>query len=433
MLENIDSDHNDVAAAAATALAKIVDKVALSPQQQDEMIDALHDRYNKCKGRPESAGLREAIISAMGVVGDESCLAVLGGALDDKSASVRLASVNAMARLGDGKAARLLAPLSGDPDRGVRQAVIAALGAMAGREHLQTILRRTEKAVEADAAVRQHAWDVAMGVLAKADSKQLGEVLATLPGNVEGAPRRINILKLYVDALQSEKSSFLPHAQRRLAAALIASGLPAESGPYLRDAYAAYSLAGSDEAVAVWNQWVDVLLATDDISVVQVLVDQSDDQAHALAVEKLTARLNALSAVEKWQSIIMLASETLRKQAVRLGPARREAITQLLETAATEQAVADRRKVQALVGELISSEESMRGKAAESLQSMSDRAVDPLLEELKRVISGNAPNTNAEKAILEILRQIAPKLTGYDPASPGKQRLELIETWLGGE
>ncbi len=141
VLAGIDSDNNEVAAAAATALAKIVDKKTLSVKQQDEMISALHDRYRKCRNRAESAGLREAIISAMGVVGDESCLTVLGGALKDESASVRLASVNAMAELGEGKAVRLLTPLSRDPDRGVRQAVIAALGAMAGREQLQTILK----------------------------------------------------------------------------------------------------------------------------------------------------------------------------------------------------------------------------------------------------------------------------------------------------
>ena len=429
VLESIDSKHNDVVAAAATALAKIVDKESLSPKQQKEMIDVLHDRYGKRRAKPESAGMREAIISALGVVGNESCLAMLGKALKDESASVRLASVNAISRLGVDKSERLLAPMSSDPDRGVRQAVIASLGAMAGQEHLQRILQRTDPAVEPDAAVRQHAWTVAIGVLAKADSKQLGEVLATLPVNDEDASRLIKILKLYVEVLKSEDSNYLPHAQRRLAAALIASGLPAESEPYLRDAYKGFSLAGSDEAAGVWDQWINVLLATDDISVVQVLSGQRNARAHARAAEKLIARLNALSAVGKWQATIMLSSETLRKQAVRLGLARREAITHLLEIASAEQAAADRKKVEALVGELVSTDESIRSKALESLQSMGERSVDPLLQELKKALSAETQNATVEKAIIEVLRQIAPNLTDFDLAAPKEQRLEQINKW----
>ena len=69
-------------------------------------------------------------------------------------------------------------------------------------------------------------------------------------------------------------------------------------------------------------------------------------------------------------------------------------------------------------------------KAAEAeLQTLGDRSVSPLLEELRKIVDSPKSDAEAEKVILAALRLVAPKLTGYDPASTKAERLKRIEAW----
>ena len=58
------------------------------------------------------------------------------------------------------------------------------------------------------------------------------------------------------------------------------------------------------------------------------------------------------------------------------------------------------------------------------------REIAPLLDELQKIVSAEKPNPDGEKALLTILGQIAPKLTGYDPAAARPERLKIIQAWL---
>ncbi|MCJ7543759.1 MAG: HEAT repeat domain-containing protein [Phycisphaerae bacterium] len=429
VLAEINSRHENVSAAAAGAVARIASRVPLDEAQRRGASEAIVLRYKAIDpSAGEGLALREALLSAMGVVGEESFMPVLADALKDPSAKVRLAAVGALARVGKAAAAPALAALTADGDRGVRQAAIVALGSVGGKEHLPTILNLTNPAVEADAMVRQQAWDVAMKLLAEADEETLAAVADSLAARDDAAAERIQILQMRVDRLKARRSERLPQAQRRLGAALMQAQRPAEAAVQLGEARAAYAAAGAPEARALWEAWVDALLAADDPACVTAMAEQSDGQALSAALRKLTGHLSALDAQQKHLTVVLLATEALERLTGRLSAAQRRTLRQMAEQAEAKQAALDAQKVATLAPLLAGDDEDAR-KAAEELVAMSTRAIPPLLAELRKAVAGDAANSKVEIAIVDVLRQISPKLTGYDPSASAKAKLELIDTW----
>ncbi|MDY6912996.1 MAG: HEAT repeat domain-containing protein [Planctomycetota bacterium] len=441
VLAEIESDSEIVAAAAAAALSRIAAAQPLDDDQHDSAVKALLGRYARAGQVAEPdpvAALREALLTAMGVVGDKDFIAALEGAAKKPSATVRLAAVNALARIGQARSAAIIRPLVADPDRGVRQAAIAALGTLDGQEHLQSILQRTDPAMERDAAVRQQAWDVAMDVLAKADAGTLGSVADSLADRADADAQRIKVLQMLVELLKTEKSADLPARQQALGRALVKAGRPAEAAPYLAEAHKLLAAAKSIRADRAWIEWIDALLAAADPAAVKAMADENvTDELFVEALKRLNARLKVLAGELKFSPVILLAQAAIDQLSQRLTVRHRTELEKLLAHSRSEQAAADRRKVAGLVGQLLGAEESARDAAEKQLQAMSDRAVVPLLEEMKKLLADeekpDADTEKAEKAILALLSQLAPNLTGYDPASARADRIKQIETWLKGQ
>jgi hypothetical protein len=100
----------------------------------------------------------------------------------------------------------------------------------------------------------------------------------------------------------------------------------------------------------------------------------------------------------------------------------------MAEEAKAKQSALDEQKVATLVPLLVGDEESAR-KAASELVAMSTRATQPLLAELRKAVTGESADPEIEKAVVEVLRQISPKLSGYDTSASTKAKLELIDAW----
>lgn len=130
VLEEINSKYKQVAAAAAEALAQIASKQALEAELRKKAVKTVVDRYEQASKANDTAALREALLTAMGALGDKRVVKLLIGALKDPAATVRLAAVNALAGLGQKESAAAIVALATDNDRGVRRAAIAALGAL---------------------------------------------------------------------------------------------------------------------------------------------------------------------------------------------------------------------------------------------------------------------------------------------------------------
>ena len=428
-LAQIRSRDDSVAAAAAEALARIVSQKPLQEDQRNEAARTLVARYRQMDAANDVPALREALMAAMGAVRDKDFLPILQDALHNSAATVRLAAVNALAQFAQADLAATLVGLISDPDRGVRRAAIAAVGTLGGQRYLQTVLKQTDPQVEGDAAVRQQAWDVAMGILAKADPKVLASVAQALADRTDAANQRIKVLQMLVGALKAAKSEALPSTLRELGLALMKASRPAEAAPVFAEAQALLLAEKSPQAQEVWLEWIEALLAADDPVVVKALAEQSEE-AFAKAWALFDAHLKRLLDAEKYPPAILLAGEAVKQLSSRLTARQRQVLSDVLAGATARQIAADRERVAKLAPQLSAVDESARTAADAELQSMGERAVAPLLEELKKVVIADAPG--AEKAILAALAQIAPKLTGYDPAAPKADRIKLVDSWLKG-
>jgi len=431
MAEAVQSAHENVAAAAAVAMARIVTKNGCPEQQRAALSGVLVSRYRMSQEGGNSIDLREALLSAMGAVKDLSAVEVLLGALQDREARIRLAAVNALALLKlDATASAPLAPLMNDPDRGVRQAAIRALGSLGGPEYLSDILRRTDPTCENDASVRQEAWNTVMKILPAANAELIGAVGRSLADRDDALEQRIEVLELLAGKLKAEDSPRLPRALVDLAGALLEADRAAEAASHLGEAYPLLRAADDPAAGDAWALWVRAMLQADDLACVGLMAQQADESAFDQAVASLLTHLAALSDRQRYLTLIALSQEALEQLSDRLDASQKQEIEALLATARAGQLSADRQRVAELLSRLTAGDPAVRREVMQQLADMSSRAVLPLVEQLKGNITSQQPDGDLEKAIIEVLRQLAPSLSGYDPEAPLAEKLRQVDAWL---
>lgn len=433
VMVEINSKQDDEAAAAAIALGKIAAKGALDEETQKQAVKALTERHQLAMKNASDASVREAILAAMGDVGDKSFVPLLDGALKDDAATVRLAAVNSLAQLGAAGSVASIEKLVGDSDRGVRSAALTALKTLGGEKYLPVILQRTDPAVEDDAASRQQAWDLVLGMLSKADVKALADVSDKLASRPDASAQRIKIMQMQVTALEESASPDLPVALRQLGAVLVKECRPAEATPYLAKAHELLKTAKAPEAAEVWQGWVEALLLADDPLAIRMMADQPGDSEFAKALKFLDGRLADLKKGEKWQPMCVLAGECCKQLPKRLTAQQRQNYDELLNQSRTQQLAVDRQRVSKLAAGIITGDANAQKTAVTELLGMGDRAVPPLLAELKALVESEKPSPVAEQAIIDVLKQLSPKLTGYDTTAPKDQRLKIIVAWTNGK
>ncbi len=435
VLKEVDSKDAPVAAAAAAALARVALAAPLEGAIHDLAVKVLLARYADSSSSSVNGygpALREALLTAMGTIADENFIPAMRSALADAAATVRLAGVKGLAQFRKPELTDAVAGLAGDDDRGVRQAVLDALGLIAGARDLQTVLKRTEPAVEPDATVREKAWTVAMAILAKADAQTLAGVCDALADRQDAVSQRITLRQMLVASLRASKNNQWPAASRKLAFDLLAASRPAEAAPLLGQAYAACQAGKSPEAREVYLEWVNALLKANDPLIFKAMADAAREGEFPGVLEKVEKRIGELMADGKYAPAIMLAGEVIRQLSSRLSPAQAASFQKILDDAKARQLAVDRARVEQLAAQLQSADATTGKTAAAELKAMGDRAVGPLVEALRTVVAGAQPNPVAEKAIVDILVQIAPKLTGYDLAEAKALRLKRIQEWVDG-
>ena len=435
VLKEVDSKDAPVAAAAAAALARVALAAPLEGAIHDLAVKVLLARYADSSSSSVNGyapALREALLTAMGTIADENFIPAMRSALADAAATVRLAGVKGLAQFRKPELTDAVAHLAGDDDRGVRQAVLDALGLIAGARDLQTVLKRTEPAVEPDATVREKAWTVAMAILAKADAQTLAGVCDALADRLDAVSQRITLRQMLVATLRASKNNQWPAASRKLAVDLLAASRPAEAAPLLGQAYAACQAGKSPEAREVYLEWVDALLKANDPLIFKAMADAAQEGEFPGVLEKVEKRIGELMADGKYAPAILLAGEVIRQLSSRLSPAQVASFQKILDDAKARQLAVDRARVEQLAAQLQSADATTGKAAAVELKAMGDRAVGPLVEALRTIVAGAQPNPVAEKAIVDILVQIAPKLTGYDLAEAKALKLKRIQEWVKG-
>ncbi|MCD4823083.1 MAG: HEAT repeat domain-containing protein [Phycisphaerae bacterium] len=439
VIMGIRSQENSEATAAAKAMGRIAAEKPLTAVQQAIAAEALVQRYTQA-GKKNSEELREALLEAMAVVADKRAAASLIDALTDKAGVIRLAAVTGLGRLEVKDAAAAIEPLIADTDRGVRQAAIAALVKLGGNGYLRKILARTDPATESDPEVRRAAADGVRTLCKTADAKTLAELLEVLNKRKDAIELKIDILKQYVAVRRANKQADLTDDLRKLGLALYEAGRAEEAAPPLAEAYAlAKEHPKPKSSVAqrllqgIWFDYVGILLAANDPSFAGIMAQRPDaDEFNSFrnGVKLLRKRLAELSKKKEYLAVVSLSEAALGQLAKRLTARQQADLQTILARAHDRQLALDRRQIEALLPGLLSVELDRRAEAETQIKNMGDRAVHPLLEQLKTAASADTPDPKAEDAIFDVLRQINPKLGEYDSAAEKAQRLARIDAWL---
>lgn len=429
LIRDIESTDGRLTASAAAALGRIAQASKLSEKLRSAARDALLTRYAKVAASDNDVETRTSLLVAMGTLGDEAFLDALKTGLKGESTRVRLAAVNGLMKLGSEETAEAIKPLLKDKDRGIRQASLVALGRLGGGDYLKDVFALTDPKAETESAVRRQAWDVSMELMKTASAETLAGVVAELSKRTDSPAERIRVMEMYVATLKKTKSDRLPSAQRALGLMLVDAKRPAEGGPKLKKAMEHYRDANSPLAETVWLEWVTAQLAANDTSAIQAISDQKNQQQYGKAMELFRKRLNALVTNENWSTTILLTEQALRQLKSRLGETQDKALQAMLAEARNSLHTADRKRVATLVSQLTSSDASARKAAQDGLTGMGGRAIAPVLEQLDTLLQTKEPNAKLERELLNVLRQIAPELTGYDASDPAKTRREVIQGW----
>lgn len=430
VLAELQSKPDDEAAAAAIALGRLARKQPLEDDLRRQAVKALGDRYALAQAGAADASVREALLGAMGDIGDKAFIPLLEAGLKDEAATVRLAAVNGLAILGSTASAASIEKLVADPaDRGVRGAALAALKALGGEKYLGVILQRTDSGVEDDAANRQQAWDLALGILSKADAKRLTETADKLSTRPDAVAQRIKVMQMLVAMQEEAASPELSTSLRLLGGALSKNARYAEAAPYLAKACDLAVKAKSDKAPEVWQEWVEALLCADDPLAIKMMAEQANADQFARAVKAFDTRLADLKKKENWQSMCVLTGECSRQLAKKLTSRQSQGYKEILSQATTRQVAADRQRVAKLSAGIVTGDAAAQKAAVTELLAMGDRAIEPLVSELKALVESDKPNPVAEQTLADVLQQLSPKLTGYDTAAPKDQRLKVLLAW----
>jgi HEAT repeat protein len=429
VLPRLNSKYDTVCAAAAKALGWIAMKQPLPDEQRQEAVRALVERYKQASGVSAGDGLavREALLGAMGVLQDKRFLPVLQEACKDANANIRLMGASAIVELKDPEAAEGLLPLLSDADRGVRLLAVRGLAALDGVKHLEPVLRRADPAVESEPSVREAAWTAGLGIFAQSSDRVLMAVCDRLKERGDAEVQRAQVLRVLVDRLREAKSPDLLPRQRELASALMALRRPAEAAAVLAEAMT--NSPPPELASALWHEYVDCLLAANDPSVCRVLADQVNEDDFSLGVGKLLLQLEQATTGDQYAVAMAMVAEARRTLFGRLSESRRQVVLDIQAVCVTQQAKADRALVAQQVVALAGADESVRAAATTRLVALGDRAVLPLIDELRKDLTAAKPNPDVEKAVVAILKQLTPHLNNYTLTAPLAEKLARLDDW----
>lgn len=425
VLREIANEDDREATAAAEALARMAQARPLEEDRRRQAAEALVDRYRQAGRNGNGATLREALLTAIGVVGEPSAGPILIEALKDPSGLVRLSAVGGLATLQLNDAVKAIAPLMADEDRGVRQAAISALARLGGLDYVMTIVPRSTEAVEPDPAVRNAAVAAVLAMAGEADLKTLRGLIDDLQPDQAAPALRIELLRLLVDRLGSGDGKELPRVLGRLGGELLARDRSVEAVPVLAEAYR-LAAEGGDEALRLraFERYIDALLAASDPAVGRVLAEQGDEKAYRVAMEKLNRRLRELLQQERHVAVASLGGEALRALDEKLSQREKTLLADLTARARQSRLQADREAVRKLLGQVLTGDVEARGEAEQQLRAMADRAVLPLLELLREALASDEPDARQEATLTGLLGELEPdlRLYGEDVRLPEKRR-----------
>ncbi len=430
LVKGVAEQDRRVASAAANSLARLAEKGALSDARKESASDALRKRYAVLTEGPETASLREALLTAMVNLKDRRLSELMTLAMKDSAPAIRLNAIRGLQNLNLPESLPAIAGMTSDTDRGVRLSAVAAVGAMGGVDYIETLLSRTDVRVETDPAVREQSWNVVTNLLTKLDTPRLSALADRLAQRPDAGPYLVSVLKLWAERIPEDKPDQWLPVRQRLGEGLMAASRPAEAAGELAKVHAGLTRSGDAKAQDIYLKLIEALLAADDASAAVKIAESRDPAQFVVACESLQKRLTTLKEKKDWDNLVNLCMATKTKLGPRLTPTQRFFVEDTFVEARKQQRMADEARVSALVPKLLTGDEVARLAATKDLTAMNQRAVAPLIGSLKVIVQSDTPDPTAEKTLLDLLSSLSPQLKGYDLASSVTDRLKTIESWL---
>ena len=430
VLNQIQNEDEAQARAAALALGQIASAKPLNKYNSTRAARSLNSRYDKALAGKNALALREALLNAMSIIADPSAVSVFKSALKDPAAVIRLAGVTGLTKLKHAASSAEIAAHISDPDRGVRQAVLNAIATLAGKEYLLAILDRTDPEIEEDSAIRTEANRWVLDLAKTADSKMHRKILDKLKTRKD-SELRISMRKIFVAELRKLKDGKLALALNALSRDLQIANRSVEAVTIAREAY---MLAAADTKMAkhlpeFWQNYVTALIASNQPLAAKLVATQKDKKLRETATMQYQTQLKTLMNAKNYLAVIKLAKAALENK-IETDSWSESKILNLIDQATKAQIIVDKSLVEKLIPELTSADNSLRDSAQSQIKQLGVRAVKPLIAGLRGALNAKPVDTKTEQAILELLMQIDPKLTGYDTKADIKTRLDRIDYWL---
>jgi HEAT repeat protein len=167
LIKQLDDTSNQVAEAAARALADLGSEIAKSPDLTRQVAKALADTITRTTGKPGSTRLRENVVAAMVPLKSTDLAKVLFPLLanrSENSPTLRRSAIRALSALGgtplrEEIAQRIAETALNDPyEPGVRLEAATALGVVGTEAQANALYQHMNAPRESDLAVRQEAW-----------------------------------------------------------------------------------------------------------------------------------------------------------------------------------------------------------------------------------------------------------------------------------
>ncbi len=430
MIEAVSSEDKQIIAEGALGLAVLGEEGHVPAEKIAPAIKPLKDCYGKLAAADQQ--LREQLLEAMARIADPQFAPIfVDGLASENVAAVRQAAARGIAALGKPENARLLIDHLSDQDTGVRRTVVDALARIAKSDHLEALFSRLDAKIESDAAVRDKAWDGIRQVLRGLQvNEQRAWIAARLDPKTDKATAE-RYVELMTDiekdlAAATPQPSDLLEVRERLADGLSYAGQFAEAARVYKLAHDALIKAQSGEAWGVGLKLFVAQLQADRYDEALSLAGELRESGNGKQRDQLSAALHThldglLKASEPDKALDVLK---------RIGPRHGDAWTkkfgrlrQQAEDLRREQDVATVRKCLAqLRGDADEVE-----RAQQQIRTLGTRAIGPLVEELRALLTAAEGDPAREAQILKLLRALAPNWEGYPERASTNTKLRALD------
>lgn len=435
IIQSIDSEDDTESAAAAQALTQLAQAHLVTVQAEiSQATTALIRRYEALVISDNSYTLREALLTAMGALAAPQAKAVLLDAVNFKSGAIRLAAITGLQQYKDKALTPIFAEKLRDPDRGVRLAAVTALASVSDRKYLETLIMLASPKMESDPAIRQAAAQAALDICRNADAGTLVTTLKLLKQQQQiDSSLKIELLQLYLKSLADQDSSRKLMVELDLADELILNSQPTDAATLLSQAVRLAAKLGKNSPVSydeVWGKYVQLLIDMGAQETVKEIADQNNPKQRKTAIGYLMSWTRSPASDKNLMATIAITDGALTKLSDDLNDEQKTALREKMLAAVKTQQNIDRRQVDKLLTDYLGTDTARSADALKQIKAMGDRAIKPLLESLKSAIDGAKANPDQEKALVLLIKQVAPQVGDYDPNEPAAQKIARINDWL---